>query len=370
MPWLRNGHFYQFNEESILARAPAGSGVYGIYNIRHQLIIGQTGNLRETLLRLKGEIRFRLDRFKPTGFTFEECGLDVREPRARALIAEYQPVLNDDSGLPLAALWRSWNYRGASAFHPPPPRKKPQLLLPPPQPKAEPEPLSTTAPVPQFSWRGMAVAAAVLALMLGGLYSWRVGERKFKRHVRPANTANPGKGAESRLQAVPEAQAKEPTATPIAAAPAAPAATDTPPRQENKAKIVVAQADPKSLTSAKENRTKPQLDDKTKNEAGKKTPAAKTGVLRYNGQSPWNVQVRATTKRAEANNVLGRLRARGYDAFLTESMVKGQMWYRVRVGNLANQKQAEALQRKLQNSGYPDAFVANGTELAGAKPNR
>ncbi|MBM4263529.1 MAG: SPOR domain-containing protein [Deltaproteobacteria bacterium] len=94
-------------------------------------------------------------------------------------------------------------------------------------------------------------------------------------------------------------------------------------------------------------------------------------MLRYNGQSPWNVQVRATTKRAEANNVLGRLRARGYDAFLTESMVRGQMWYRVRVGNLANQKQAEALQRKLQASGYPDAFVANGNELTAAnKQNR
>lgn len=368
MPWLRNGHFYQFNEESILARAPASSGVYGIYNIRHQLIIGHTGNLRETLLRFKGEIRFRLERFKPTGFTFEECGLDVREPRARALIAEYQPVLNDDSGLPLAALWRSWNYRGASAFHPPPPRKKPQLLLPPPAPKEETTHLSSPAPGPQFTWRGFATAAAVLAVMVGGLYSWRAGERRFKRQIPIGNTANAANSASNSLQAVPEAQAREPAAPQNLATPA-----KTNRNAAGKNDLLVAQAEKQPAEPANAGATKgqPAADGKARNDATKKAPAAKTGVLRYNGQSPWNVQVRATAKRAEANNVLGRLRARGYDAFLTESMVKGQMWYRVRVGNLANQKQAEALQRKLQAGGYPDAFVANGAELtAGTKPNR
>lgn len=347
MPWLRNGHFYQFNEESILSRAPASSGVYGIYNIRHQLMIGQTGNLRETLLRLKGEIRFRLERFKPTGFTFEECGLDVREPRARALIAEYQPVLNDDSGLPLAALWRSWNYRGASAFHPPPPRKKPQLLLPPPAPKEATARMPASAPGPHFSWRGLAAAAAALAVMIGGFYSWRAGAHFFKRQGDITHAANTAQLEQSRLQAVPEAQAKEPSTAQNITTPA--------------------QAATKAETKAA-----PAMENKNAGTpgAGKKA-AAKTGVLRYHGQSAWNVQVRATTKRAEANNVLGRLRARGYDAFLTESLVKGQMWYRVRVGNLANQKQAEALQRKLQSGGYPDAFVANGNDLtAGAKPNR
>lgn len=368
MPWLRNGHFYQFNEESILARAPTGSGVYGIYNIRHQLMIGQTGNLRETLLRLKGEIRFRLERFKPTGFTFEECGLDVREPRARALIAEYQPVLNDDSGLPLAALWRSWNYRGASAFHPPPTRKKPQLLLPPPAPKEGSARMPASSPGPQFSWRGLAAAAAALALMVGGLYSWRAGERKFKREIPTGSTAGAANPASNSLQAVPEAQAREPAQQQNTAAPAT-----TNRKATGKNDLVVAQAEKQPAEPAGAGATKgqPAADAKAKSVATKNPPASKTGVLRYQGQSAWNVQVRATTKRAEANNVLGRLRARGYDAFLTESIVKGQMWYRVRVGNLANQKQAETLQRKLQAGGYPDAFVANGNDLtAGAKPNR
>lgn len=237
MPWLRNGHFYQFSEESILARAPATSGVYGIYNIRHQLIIGQTGNLRETLLRLRSEIRFRLERFKPTGFTFEECGLEVREPRARALIAEYQPVLNDDSGLPLAKLWRSWNYRGASAFHPPPPRKKPQLLLPPPLPKEETAGAATSVSAPRFTWRGLAAATAVLAVMIGGLYAWRAGAHIFKRHGDVTHAANTAKPEPNKLQAVPEVQAKEPAGKQNTAA---------------KDQLVVAQAEQKSAEPAKQ----------------------------------------------------------------------------------------------------------------------
>ena len=61
--------------------------------------------------------------------------------------------------------------------------------------------------------------------------------------------------------------------------------------------------------------------------------------------------------------MLGRLKARGYDAFLAETDIKGRMWYRVRVGNFANQQQAELMEKKLRaKEGLRDAFVANNSE--------
>lgn len=65
------------------------------------------------------------------------------------------------------------------------------------------------------------------------------------------------------------------------------------------------------------------------------------------GESPyamWTVQVRSSSDKKFAESWVDRLRSKGYDAFIAEGDVKGQTWYRVRVGLLAAREEAEALQ--------------------------
>jgi hypothetical protein len=162
MPWPPNGDYYIFSEESILKRAPSASGVYGLYNIRHQILIAEAADIRDALLRHKSERHFHLARFQPTGFTFEKCPGAIRELRAAELIAEYRPVLNNASNVPLASLWRSWTYQGTSAFHPPA-LAPAQKLLPPPRALSEKTPEDRIVGRP--NWRVWAVSAAALAVV-------------------------------------------------------------------------------------------------------------------------------------------------------------------------------------------------------------
>jgi cell division septation protein DedD len=61
----------------------------------------------------------------------------------------------------------------------------------------------------------------------------------------------------------------------------------------------------------------------------------------------WTVQVRSSSDKNFAESWVDRLRGKGYDAFIVEGDVKGQIWYRVRVGLLTAREEAEALQNML-----------------------
>lgn len=69
----------------------------------------------------------------------------------------------------------------------------------------------------------------------------------------------------------------------------------------------------------------------------------------------WTVQVSATTDQEEARGLSARLRARGYDAYLVQAPLRGQTWYRVRVGRLRNREQAKELEERLRRSEGMDA---------------
>ena len=359
MPWPPSGDYYIFSEESILKRAPSASGVYGLYNIRHQILIAEAADIRDALLRHKSELHFHLARFQPTGFTFEKCPGAIRELRAAELIAEYRPVLNNASSVPLASLWRSWTYQGASAFHPPALAPAPgaaQKLLPPPRAASEKTPEDRI--VGQPNWRVWAASAAVLAMLAIGYFSRSALTRRSTEPTQPSQPTRAQQSVDTRAPGLPEvrnAQAQEfappPVAPPAAAVDSSSAATN-PPQNENRQRQAV-----------EKQPVRPAPKTAKRNSGARKTAASKTAPLHYAGKSSWTVQVRASTQRGEANDVLGRLKARGYDAFLAETDIKGRMWYRVRVGNFANQQQAEFMEKKLRaKEGLRDAFVANNSE--------
>ena len=79
---------------AVHAFAPATSGVFGISNAREWIYIGETDNLRGTLLAHLHEGETALMRLRPTGFVFEICDQATRPTRQDRLVREYEPICN------------------------------------------------------------------------------------------------------------------------------------------------------------------------------------------------------------------------------------------------------------------------------------
>lgn len=72
----------------------------------------------------------------------------------------------------------------------------------------------------------------------------------------------------------------------------------------------------------------------------------------------WTVQVNATTNPQQAQDLARSLRAKGYDAYTVQAPVRGQTWYRVRVGRFASRDKAGELESRLKRrEGLENAYV-------------
>jgi cell division septation protein DedD len=73
----------------------------------------------------------------------------------------------------------------------------------------------------------------------------------------------------------------------------------------------------------------------------------------------WTVQVNATTNAHQATDLAQSLRAKGYDAYTVQAPMRGQTWYRVRVGRFGNhdRDRAKELEARLKNDGFDNAYV-------------
>ena len=83
---------HTFSLVSVQKNAPASSGVYGLSNAQEWILVGETDNIKATLLEhLRGTHTVPLERV-PTGFTFELRAFYERVARQDRLILELQPV--------------------------------------------------------------------------------------------------------------------------------------------------------------------------------------------------------------------------------------------------------------------------------------
>jgi cell division septation protein DedD len=74
----------------------------------------------------------------------------------------------------------------------------------------------------------------------------------------------------------------------------------------------------------------------------------------------WSVQVTATRESRTANDLVRRLRAKGYDAYVVRAPRQGGMFYRVRVGHFPSMDGASQMVSRLRREpGVPEAFVAS-----------
>ena len=72
----------------------------------------------------------------------------------------------------------------------------------------------------------------------------------------------------------------------------------------------------------------------------------------------WAVQVNATKDPATADRLIRQLEGKGYPAYLFKVRLRGETWYRVRVGRFATMEQATSMVVRLKNKErYPRAFL-------------
>jgi hypothetical protein len=80
-----------FTVVSIQKNAPEFSGVYGLSNAREWLWVGESDNIRASLLEHYRETGTVLKNRMPTGFTFEMCSSTERIARREVLVRELRP---------------------------------------------------------------------------------------------------------------------------------------------------------------------------------------------------------------------------------------------------------------------------------------
>lgn len=84
-----------------------------------------------------------------------------------------------------------------------------------------------------------------------------------------------------------------------------------------------------------------------------------TTLPRLPARGGFTVEASPTRSRVEAEQMLGDLRKRGYDATLVQMQRDGDTWYRLRVGRYATAEQATEVMRRLRDvEGVTHAFVA------------
>jgi hypothetical protein len=92
-----------YSESSVMQNAPAASGVFGLSNAQGWLVIGESDDIRDTLLNLLEDNVSKPGRRPATGFSYEVHPPQGRIQRRDRLIQELKPrqrVLAGDSPMP------------------------------------------------------------------------------------------------------------------------------------------------------------------------------------------------------------------------------------------------------------------------------
>jgi cell division septation protein DedD len=156
----------------------------------------------------------------------------------------------------------------------------------------------------------------------------------------------------------PEGQSGEtPTDSETIAQDGAKGSSDTKAAKESKAKEKIAKAEPpkapppvkQPAKSVRQSSATGSVDEKPSPTARQEQSQKTEAVKKDSAERVWTVQVKSSPDKKYADTWADRLQAKGYDAFVVEGDVKGQTWYRVRVGHFAARQEAEALRTTLES---------------------
>jgi DedD protein len=349
MSWQPNGRYYQFSPDVIRACVPPASGVYGLFNFRYQLLIGESDNICEALLGHYDESDKLSWRYRPTRFTFQLCPVEERERKAAELIETYQPVRQSGTAQPEAL----------SENAEPAPRESPAGEL-----DAGPIDLEeftmhereepATARPRYYFERAQGIALLVLfsVCMIASFYLGVLTGEKLERQANlerdkalawaPAATSAPTtvtvEPSEPKVDAPETAEGVSvhiPGWTAKAEGPSTPAKTESQPTPSSAA------AQQAGTTLARDS-------------------AATAPTSQRESSGKWSVQIAAAPAQDVADALADRLASAGYESYVVQANVKGQTFYRVRVGPLEAQDKAESVRQTLaRQERYRDAFLVN-----------
>jgi cell division septation protein DedD len=317
LSWKPDDCSESFTRESILTIAPPTSGVYGLFNFDCQIFIGESANIQATLLRHESETDFQSGHLRPTGFTFETCAAELRAAKAVELIARFRPVLQTQAVLTEAA---------APSNNPIASKTLPddQVLEAHPDHQEFPVHEGEERPKVQgrshFNWKrnvslALLAASGVVIFYLGLFTNNNIQER--------ANGASE--------KSLPRVAIQQPIASDQAGIASGP----------KKVPLTVG-AGGIANQSTPSKPAKPDVD---------------ASALESNKK--WSVQIAAVSTKADADSLAQRLKAAGYVSRVVKVEVKGQTYYRVRVGQFGAREEAESTRASLASQdGYTDAFLA------------
>ena len=323
--WRPEGRCNSFTRESILASAPPSSGVYGLLHFDRQIYIGEADDVREALLRHENETDFKSHHLKPTGFTFELCGIESRTLWAAELIARFQPVLQKEALL--TELWSSSNRPlqnepdqgewelGTDADHQEFPVHE----------REEPPKARRRVRMKRIQALGLAsifVASAGIIVYVASPADYSVQTHAIGASPtsgEPTNLAQ--QNGSSLLNGLSTKTPDTSTGKRVEASPSKPNRDGSP--AANTADTVQA-----NLALSKATETADSL--------------GKAGL-----DKTWAVQISAAPTRKVADKLVQQLKAKGYDGYVVEANVKGQTYYRVRVGRFSKQEEAESIRQSL-----------------------
>jgi cell division septation protein DedD len=319
-----------FTRESILTYAPPSSGVYGLVNFNRQIFIGESENIRQALLRHESETDFQSQRLKPTGFTFELCAAGVRKLWAAELIKEFQPLLQKEAALTeprspsnghmLSETDQDGWTLGTDAGH---------QEFPVHESEERPK-LRRSFQIKRTQAVGLvSIFVAVIILYLGLPADYAVQKR--------ANSMNPASSQAAIILKPQNASSTKPADRPVDEKPVAGAPN------------LNLYGSPSAKTGAA---IQPNL------ESGKIAAVAHSAASAGLGKK-WSVQISAAPAKNVADKLVQQLKAKGYDGYVVEVNVRGQTYYRVRVGRFSKREEAESMRQSLAlHEGYEKAFLA------------
>lgn len=347
LSWQPDGRCDRFTREAILACAPPTSGVYGLFNFDCQVFIGESANIQDALLHHESETDFQSRHLQPTGFTFEPCAVELRKPKAAELVARFRPVLQNEAAL--NETWSPSNGPKVSEV-----RLNGQELETYADPQEFPAHERETGPNIRRRFyfrrtRGTALsvmfAAGVVAIFYFGIPG---GNNIHKRAI----GANPPSGRIKIGLRPPNAPSIE-TAAGLA---------------NESAEATLAKLDVHASAStsggavrsaAKSHSREDGASVQKLSEPAKASPIADSakGAER---RKKWSVQISAVPEKPVADGLVQPLKIKGYDGYVVQAEVKGQTYYRVRVGHFDAREEAESVRQSLaRQEGYRDAYLSN-----------
>jgi cell division septation protein DedD len=351
LSWLPDGRCDSFTKGAILLFAPPTSGVYGLFNSDCQVFIGESANIQEALLRHESETDFQSQHLQPTGFTFEPCAAELRKYKADELIAKFHPVLQTE-----AALTQTWSAPNG-------PRVSEAGL------GGHEETYSDHQQFPlherekqsrirrHFYFKRTHGAALAAMFVTSVIVIFYLDIPSGKNIQKQANEAGEKPQVQTSITQLPTRGQTE-----ISLRSQNVSSIDTDGRITNQS-AEPTPAKPDVHTSAATPNIGERFVTKNTPAAHRASISAKTSPMAHSSGSAilskkWSVQISAPPAKDIADTLLQRLKAKGYDGYVLQVEVKGQRYYRVRVGYFDSREKAESVRQSLtRQDGYPDAYI-------------